>query len=67
MKSFCNSLHVGENASIDLESFANHAGRSTIKTDDVTLLARRNEGLETIVKSAIERLKKAKEQEAMGT
>lgn len=50
-----------ENAATDLESFANHAGRSTIKTDDVLLLTRRNDGLESIIKGEIEKLKKQKE------
>lgn len=34
----------------DLESFAKHAGRDTINTNDVLLLARRNERLEDILK-----------------
>jgi centromere protein S len=45
------------NAAQDLESFASHAGRRTIKTDDVMLLTRRNEGLETILKDFVEKLK----------
>lgn len=45
------------NIAVDLESFANHAGRSTIKTDDVMLLARRNDGLESILKECLENLK----------
>lgn len=47
----------------DLESFAMHANRSTIKTPDVLLLARRNEGLESILKDTIERIKEKNEQE----
>ena len=42
----------------DLESFAKHAGRTTIKTEDVMLLARRNDGLEQILEDVVERLKK---------
>ncbi len=42
----------------DLESFATHAGRRTIKTDDVMLLTRRNEGLESILRNYVEELKK---------
>lgn len=48
----------------DLESFAQHAGRSTIKTEDVMLLARRNDGLESILKQKIEELKEANLQKA---
>ena len=51
------------NAAIDLESFANHAGRNTVKTDDVLLLARRNEGLETLLKQRAEKIRKEKEKE----
>ncbi|KAK5170031.1 kinetochore component CENP-S-domain-containing protein [Cryomyces antarcticus] len=40
-----------ENTSKDLESFARHAGRTTIDTSDVLLLARRNEGLESLLRS----------------
>lgn len=39
-----------ENVSHDLEAFAKHAGRSTINRSDVLLLARRNEGLEDVLK-----------------
>jgi len=35
----------------DLEAFAKHAGRSTINVSDVMLLARRNEGLESILRA----------------
>jgi hypothetical protein len=38
-----------ENTSRDLETFAKHAGRRVINTDDVMLLSRRNEGLERYV------------------
>lgn len=38
-----------ENVGSDLENFAKHAGRSTITTDDVLLLTRRNEGLEELM------------------
>lgn len=44
-----------ENVSTDLKSFARHAGRSTISTDDVMLLSRRNEGLETVLRSYIDK------------
>ena len=51
------------NIAVDLESFAKHAGRSIIKTDDVLLLARRNDGLESILKDFVEKLKKHNERE----
>jgi hypothetical protein len=50
-------LHGIENVSHDLESFAKHAGRSTINTSDVLLLARRNEGLEDVLKQEAKNLK----------
>lgn len=45
---------VTDLTSRDLESFAKHAKRSQINTDDVLLLARRNEGLETLLKTFVE-------------
>jgi centromere protein S len=49
--------HDLENVSHDLESFAKHAGRSTINTSDVLLLARRNEGLEDVLKQEAKSVK----------
>ena len=46
-----------ENVSHDLEAFAKHAGRSTINTSDVLLLARRNEGLEDVLKQEAKAVK----------
>jgi centromere protein S len=46
--------HRPENVSQDLESFAKHAGRSTVTTDDVLLITRRNDALQEIVKEFIE-------------
>jgi centromere protein S len=37
-----------------MESFAKHAGRTTVTTDDVMLLARRNEGLEAVLRGLLE-------------
>ena len=51
-------IRIPGNVAVDLESFAKHAGRTTIKTDDVMLLTRRNDGLEQILKDVLEGLKK---------
>ena len=51
------------NAAIDLEAFAKHAGRTTIKTDDVMMLTRRNAGLESIMKDFAQKLKEKNERE----
>lgn len=45
---------------VDLESFAQHAGRSTITTDDVLLITRRNDELYDIMKSYIDGLQAKK-------
>jgi hypothetical protein len=45
---------------IDLESFSNHAGRSSVTTDDVVLLARRNQDLHNIIKGFVDDLKASK-------
>ena len=37
-----------------------HAGRNTISTDDVMLLARRNEGLETVLRSFLDKQQEGK-------
>ncbi|KAF2862520.1 hypothetical protein K470DRAFT_173946 [Piedraia hortae CBS 480.64] len=49
-----------ENAACDLEAFARHAGRSTICDKDVILLARRNEGLERVLSTTADEVKKGK-------
>nr|OQO26662.1 hypothetical protein B0A51_04139 [Rachicladosporium sp. CCFEE 5018] len=46
-----------ENVSQDLETFAKHDGRTTINTEDVLLLARRNEGLEELLKQEAKAIK----------
>ena len=43
-----------ENVSRDLETFAKHAGRSTVTTDDVLLLCRRNAALETMIRAFVD-------------
>ncbi|ORY71243.1 kinetochore component CENP-S-domain-containing protein [Pseudomassariella vexata] len=49
-----------ESVAMDLESFSRHAGRSTITTDDVLLLARRNQDLHGIIKDFVDKEKAAK-------
>ncbi|KIV87195.1 hypothetical protein PV11_02757 [Exophiala sideris] len=51
------------NAAVDLESFAKHAGRSKIQTEDVMLLTRRNEGLEMLLREELGKLEQAKKKE----
>jgi hypothetical protein len=52
-----------ENVATDLESFSRHAGRTTVTTDDVLLLARRNSDLYSVIKDAIDKAKAAKAKE----
>ncbi|KAL2119314.1 hypothetical protein VTJ04DRAFT_6274 [Mycothermus thermophilus] len=54
--------HQIETIATDLESFSQHAGRTTITTDDVLLLARRNQDLYALIKDGIdkERAKRVK-------
>lgn len=42
-----------ENVAIDLENFANHASRSTVTTDDVLLLARKNPDLQQLMREFV--------------
>ncbi|QUC18829.1 uncharacterized protein UV8b_03070 [Ustilaginoidea virens] len=49
-----------ENVAVDLESFANHAGRANVTTEDVVLLARRNPDLQRIVGAFVEERKAVK-------
>ncbi|PHH68474.1 hypothetical protein CDD82_536 [Ophiocordyceps australis] len=49
-----------ENISIDLETFASHAGRSTVTTADVLLLARKNPDLQQIMETYVEECKASK-------
>ena len=50
-----------ENVATDLESFSSHAGRTTVTTDDVLLLARKNPDLLEIMKEFIDKSKAEKE------
>ncbi|KAF4978119.1 hypothetical protein FZEAL_5451 [Fusarium zealandicum] len=50
-----------ENVATDLETFSNHAGRSTVTTDDVLLLARKNPDLHQIMKEFVDQAKAEKE------
>ncbi|KAK3045049.1 hypothetical protein LTS18_014697 [Coniosporium uncinatum] len=47
----------------DLENFAKHAGRSTITVADVMLLARRNEGLEAVMRGFLGELREERDAE----
>ncbi|KAF1962866.1 hypothetical protein CC80DRAFT_487319 [Byssothecium circinans] len=47
------------NSARDLEVFSKHAGRKVINTDDVMLLTRRNEALETLLKQNLDQMKAA--------
>jgi hypothetical protein len=49
-----------ENVATDLESFSRHAGRKTITTDDVLLLARKNEDLHELLKDFVDAQKARK-------
>lgn len=44
---------------IDLESFSGHAGRTTVTTDDVLLLARKNPDLHQLMEEFIDARKAA--------
>lgn len=46
-----------ENVAADLESFSRHAGRSTITTDDVLLVTRRNDALYGIMREFVDKEK----------
>ncbi len=43
-----------------MESFAKHAGRTTVTTEDVMLLTRRNEGLEAVLRAVLEEQRREK-------
>jgi hypothetical protein len=43
-----------ESVAQDLESFAKHAGRLVVATDDVLLLARRNDALAGVLREFVE-------------
>lgn len=55
-----------ENVAQDLSSFAQHAGRRVVNTDDVLLLCRRNEPLEELVRGFVEQ-EMLKEMDGNGT
>ncbi|KJK92524.1 hypothetical protein H633G_03566 [Metarhizium anisopliae BRIP 53284] len=50
-----------ENVAIDLESFANHASRPNVTTEDVLLLARKNPDLQQIMGEFVDERKGIKE------
>ena len=45
------------NVATDLEAFSRHAGRTTVTTDDVLLVTRRNDALHDIMKDFIDKEK----------
>ncbi|KAK5993287.1 Centromere protein S [Cladobotryum mycophilum] len=55
-----------ENVAIDLESFSQHAGRTTVTTDDVLLLARKNPDLQQIMRAFVDETKAEREAAAGG-
>ena len=55
-----------ENVAIDLENFAHHAGRTTVSTDDVLLLARRNNDLHALIKEFVDKQQAAKVKSGKG-
>ena len=58
-----------ESVTQDLEAFCGHAGRTTISTDDVLLLCRRNNDMQEIIKDFVdkEKAEKATAGRAKGT
>jgi centromere protein S len=50
-------MRRAENVASDLESFSRHAGRTTITTDDVMLITRRNEALQGIMREFVDQEK----------
>lgn len=49
-----------ESVTQDLEAFAGHAGRTTVSTDDVLLLCRRNSDMHQIIKDFVDQEKAEK-------
>lgn len=56
---FLISIFFTESVAQDLESFAKHASRTTVTTDDVLLITRRNDALQDIMKDFIDKDKAA--------
>ncbi|KAK9369367.1 kinetochore component CENP-S-domain-containing protein [Lipomyces kononenkoae] len=51
----------------DIESFAHHAGRKVVSTDDILMMCRRNDGLKEVLSEFVEDLEsKKKEQKNSG-
>lgn len=57
---------IPENVAVDLESFSKHAGRTTVTTEDVLLLTRRNEDLNKLIKDFITSREKTQQKSRHG-
>ncbi|PFH59315.1 hypothetical protein XA68_12516 [Ophiocordyceps unilateralis] len=55
-----------ENVAIDLESFSHHAGRTTVSTADVLLLARKNPDLQQLMQTFVDHGKRREGERAKG-
>ncbi|KAJ0372351.1 hypothetical protein COL154_000074 [Colletotrichum chrysophilum] len=67
LKQNCNATpQFIESVAIDLENFSRHARRSTVQTEDVVLLARKNPDLLDLVKEFVEQKKADKLKKGKG-
>ncbi|KAF6824903.1 hypothetical protein CPLU01_10581 [Colletotrichum plurivorum] len=55
-----------ESVATDLESFSRHAGRTSVKSEDVVLLARKNPDLLDLIREFVEKQKADKEKKGKG-
>ena len=61
VKSSADGRRPIENVATDLESFCNHASRTTVTTEDVLLLARKNPDLHGIMEEFVDELRVERE------